>query len=77
MQPAAAPHVVVSQIQIEPGLAAADRPGLDRSQAPDPKAFRHFEHLRPNACWQSDLTDGIVRPGITSYRPARPKLSSR
>ncbi|MBM3275510.1 MAG: DDE-type integrase/transposase/recombinase [Candidatus Sericytochromatia bacterium] len=39
--------------------------GLDRSQEPDPKAFRRFEHPRPNACWQSDITDGILLPDPT------------
>ena len=26
------------------------------------KAFRRFEHPRPNACWQSDLSDGLWLP---------------
>lgn len=39
--------------------------GLDRRQEADPKAFRRFEHPRPNACWQSDLTDGILLPDPT------------
>lgn len=39
--------------------------GLDRSLDADPKAFRRFEHARPNDCWQSDLTDGILLPDPT------------
>jgi transposase InsO family protein len=27
--------------------------------AKTPKAFRRFEHTRPNDCWQSDLSDGL------------------
>lgn len=27
-----------------------------------PKAFRRFEHARPNDCWQSDLSDGLWLP---------------
>lgn len=34
--------------------------GLTRQQ--DPKAFRRFEHARPNDCWQSDLSDGLWLP---------------
>ena len=36
--------------------------GLDRAQATEAKAFRRFEHPRPNACWQSDISDGIWLP---------------
>lgn len=39
--------------------------GLDRSLDADPKAFRRFEHPRPNACWQSDMSDGILLPDPT------------
>lgn len=27
-----------------------------------PKAFKRFEHPRPNDCWQSDMSDGIWMP---------------
>ncbi len=42
------------------------RAGLDRSQQLDPKTFRRFEHPRPNSCWQSDISDGIMLPDPTS-----------
>lgn len=41
--------------------------GLDRSRpAVEPKAFRRFEHPRPNSCWQSDISDGIWLPDPTN-----------
>ncbi len=39
--------------------------GLDRSLPPDTKAFRRFEHPRPNSCWQSDMSDGLWLPDPT------------
>ncbi len=41
------------------------RNGLERSTDAEPKAFRRFEHPRPNACWQSDISDGILLPDPT------------
>lgn len=38
------------------------RTGPLRATATPPKAFRRFEHPRPNACWQSDLSDGLWLP---------------
>lgn len=40
------------------------RAGLDR-QAGAGKAFTRYEHARPNACWQSDLSDGLWLPDPT------------
>lgn len=36
--------------------------GLKRSTSGEPKAFQRFEHARPNACWQSDMSDGLWLP---------------
>lgn len=40
-------------------LRTAERPAA--ATATD-KAFRRFEHPRPNSCWQSDLSDGLWLP---------------
>lgn len=45
--------------------------GLDRSLPPKIKAFRRFEHPRPNSCWQSDLSDGIWLPDPTDPTKTR------
>ncbi len=37
-------------------------PAPAEGAAEPPKAFRRFEHVRPNDCWQSDMTDGLWLP---------------
>lgn len=46
--------------------------GLKRATTSDPKAFRRYEHSHPNACWQSDMSDGIYLPDPTD--PQRDRL---
>jgi len=45
--------------------------GLKRLASGDPKAFRRFEHPHPNACWQSDMSDGIWLPDPTDPQRLR------
>lgn len=35
---------------------------LPKAAKDDAKAFRRYEHQRPNDCWQSDLSDGLWLP---------------
>lgn len=35
---------------------------LPKTPKDEAKAFRRFEHQRPNDCWQSDLSDGLWLP---------------
>lgn len=45
--------------------------GLPKASEAEPKAFRRFEHKRSNACWQSDLSDGLWLPDPTDPSRAR------
>lgn len=45
--------------------------GLKRTVTTDPKAFRRYEHVRPNACWQSDMSDGLYLPDPTDPQRER------
>lgn len=45
--------------------------GVPKTPDAEPKAFRRFEHNRPNDCWQSDLSDGLWLPDPTDPTRAR------
>ncbi len=47
---------------VSPSTLAYHFRGKGIARSNDPKAFRRFEHARPNDCWQSDLSDGLWLP---------------
>ena len=47
---------------VSPSTLAYHFRGKGLTRGAEPKAFRRFEHARPNDCWQSDLSDGLWLP---------------